>query len=236
MKPHLKVSWCIAKVDGAFLAKMEDVLEVYAQPYDADYPVVCFDERPCFLIGDTIAPIPTQTGKIAKEHYSYQKNGSCCLLAAIEPLAGKRIVKVYDQRTKAEYTRFMQTLAESYKDAKKIIVVQDNLNTHQTSSFYDQLPADEARALAERFEFHYTPKSASWLNMIEIEFSALSRQCLNRRIAAKQMLEQQINAIIQERNEKQIKIHWQFSIQKARSTLNNRYTNVNADNLKFKQT
>ncbi len=235
MKPHLKISWCIAHIDAAFLSKMEDVLDVYARPYDAFYPVVCFDERPCFLIGDTITPVPTQTGVIAKEHYSYQKNGSCALLAAIEPLKGKRVAKVYNQRTKAEYTQFMQQLSQSYKDAKKIVVVQDNLNTPHTASFYDQLPADEARTLADRFEFHYTPKSASWLNMIEIEFSALSKQCLNRRIPAKEMLEQQINAIIKERNGKQIKIRWQFSIHSARTKLNNRYTAVNPANCKFKQ-
>jgi hypothetical protein len=234
VKPHLKLSWCIAKVDAAFVAKMEDVLEVYGRPYNADYPVLCFDERPCFLIGDAIAPLPTQEGRIAKEHYSYQKNGSCSLLAAIEPLAGERFATVYDQRTRAEYTCFMQALAESYRDAKKIIVVQDNLNTHQIGSFYNQLPADEAKALADRFEFHYTPKSASWLNMIEIEFSALSRQCLSRRIGTKQQLEQQINAIVNERNNKRITIKWQFSIQQARSALNNRYVAVNEDNLKFK--
>jgi hypothetical protein len=236
VKPHLKVSWCIARIDAAFLAKMEDVLDVYAQAYDSDYPVVCFDERPCFLIGDTIAPLPTQEGKIAKEHYSYQKNGSCCLLAAIEPLAGRRIAKVYDQRTKWEYTQFMQTLSESYTEAKKIIVVQDNLNTHQTGSFYEHLPAGEAKKLADRFEFHYTPKSASWLNMIEIEFSALSRQCLSRRIATKQILEHQINAIISQRNEKRIKVNWQFSIQTARSTLNNSYNAVNQNNHQYKIT
>src|SRR4051794_12722713 len=178
---------------------MEDVLEVYAQPYDEQYPVVCFDERPCFLIEDTLTPLPTQEGKIAKEHYSYKKNGSCALLAAMEPLAGKRITEVYEHRTKAEYTQFMQHLSESYGDAKKIIVVHDNLNTHQTGAFYDHLPADQARALAERFEFHYMPKGASWLYMIEIEFSALSRQCLNRRrIPDKEILEQQLNAIVEE--------------------------------------
>ncbi len=183
-------------------------------PMMQHYPVVCFDERPCFLIEDTIAPLPTQEGKIAKEHYSYKKTESCALLAAIEPLAGKRIAQVYEQRTKKEYTHFMQHLAESYPDAKKIIVVQDNLNTHQTASFYDHLPADQARALAGRFEFHYTPKGASWLNMIEIEFSALSKQCLSgRRIATKELLEQQLKAIIKDRNDKGIKIHWQFSIQ-----------------------
>ena len=232
----MKVSWCISKVDASFLAAMEDVLGVYAQPYNPAYPVICFDERPCFLIADTITPIPTQSGKIAKEHYSYEKNGSCCLLAAIEPLQGKRIAQVYDQRTKKEYTAMMKVLADGYAGAKKIRVVQDNLNTHSISSFYEHLAADEAKALAERFEFHYTPKSASWLNMIEIEFSALSKQCLNRRIGTKQMLEEQINTIVKERNEKQIKINWQFSIQKARTNLNNRYIAVNSDNLKFKQT
>src|SRR5919206_5270495 len=155
VKPHLKVSWCIAKVDALFLARMEEVLEVYARPYEEPYPVVCFDERPCFLIGDTIVPLPTQQGKLAKEHYSYEKKGACCLLAAIEPKQGKRIAKVYEHRTKKEYTEFMQTLAEHYPKAKKIHVVQDNLNTHHLSSFYEHLPADEAKSLANRFEFHY---------------------------------------------------------------------------------
>jgi transposase len=236
LKPHLKVSWCIAKVNAAFLAKMEDVLDVYAQPYEEQYPVVCFDERPCFLIEDTLTPLPTQEGKIAKEHYSYKKNGSCALLAAIEPLAGKRVAKVYEHRTKEEYTQFMQQLSESYPQAKKIIVVQDNLNTHQSGSFYDHLPADQARALAERFEFHYTPKGASWLNMIEIEFSALSKQCLSRRIPTKDILEQELKAIVAERNDQGIKINWQFSIQSARTKLNNKYAAVNTANLKFKQT
>jgi hypothetical protein len=237
VQPHLKVCWCIPQINGTFLAKMEDVLDVYAQPYKEQYPVVCFDERPCFLIEDTLAPLPTQEGKIAKEHYSYKKNGSCALLAAIEPLAGKRITKVYEHRTKLEYTRFMQHLSQSYAQAKKIIVVQDNLNTHHMGAFYDHLPADQARALAERFEFHYTPKGASWLNMIEIEFSALSRQCLSgRRIATQELLEQQLNAIVKQRNDKQIKIHWQFSIQKAREKLNNRYNDVNYQNYKFKYT
>ncbi len=230
------MSWCIAKVDSAFIAKMEEVLEVYARPYDATYPVVCFDERPCFLIADTIAPIPTQQGKLAKEHYSYEKKGSCCLLAAIEPKQGKRMAKVYEQRTKKEYTEFMQLLASAYPEAKKIRVVQDNLNTHGVSSFYEYLPADEAKRLADRFEFHYTPKSASWLNMIEIEFSALSKQCLNRRIATKEMLAEQIAYIIKEKNEQQIKINWQFSIQKTKTTLNKSYTAVNPNNIKFKQT
>jgi len=213
---------------------MEEVLDLYAQPYNPDYPVVCFDERPCFLIGDTIAPIPTQEGKVAKEHYSYQKNGSCCLLAAIEPLKGNRFAKVYGQRSRKEYTDFMQMLSKQYPNAKKIKVVQDNLNTHKTASFYQHLPADEAFALAQRFEFHYTPKSASWLNMIEIEFSALSRQCLNRRIPSQEKLTEEITTIIEERNKHKVKIEWQFSIKNARTKLNNKYQAVNSSNLKFK--
>jgi len=213
---------------------MEEVLDLYAQPYNPDYPVVCFDERPCFLIGDTIAPIPTQEGKVAKEHYSYQENGSCCLLAAIEPLKGNRVAKVYGQRSRKEYTDFMQMLSKQYPNAKKIKVVQDNLNTHKTASFYQHLPADEAFALAQRFEFHYTPKSASWLNMIEIECSALSRQCLNRRIPSQEKLTEEITTIIEERNKHKVKIEWQFSIKNARTKLNNKYQAVNSSNLKFK--
>jgi len=142
---------------------MEDILGLYALPYDPLYPVICFDERPCFLIGDTVAPIPTQEGKVAKQHYAYKKNGSCCLLGAIEPLKGYRFTKVYPQRTKKEYTQFMQELSKLYPDAIKIRLLQDNLNTPNFSSFYETLSADEAYQLAQRFEVHYTPKSASWL-------------------------------------------------------------------------
>ncbi len=137
---------------------------------------------PCFLIGDVVAPLTLQPGRIGKEHYAYEKLGSCALLASIEPLTGQRLALVLPQRTKKEYTQFCQALAAAYPTAIKIRLVQDNLNTHNASSFYEHLPAEEAFALAQRFEFYYTPKSASWLNMIEIEFSALSRACLDRRI------------------------------------------------------
>ena len=162
-------------MDAHFLARMEQILSLYALPYDPAYPVVCYDERPCFLIGDQIEPIAMQTGQVRKEHYAYEKNGSCALLAAIEPLTGNRLAQVHPQRTKKEYSLFCQALAAEYPQATKIRLVQDNLNTHDTSTFYENLPADEAQALANRFEFHFTPKSASWLNMIEIEFSALAQ-------------------------------------------------------------
>jgi hypothetical protein len=214
---------------------MEQLLWLYTQPYDPRYPVICFDERPCFLIGDRIEPIAMQTGRVGKEHYAYEKLGSCALLAAIEPLTGKRLAQVYPQRRKQEYALFCQALAAMYPKAIKIRLVQDNLNTHNTSSFYENLPADEAFALAERFEFYYTPKSASWLNMIEIEFSALARQCLNRRIPTMAQLEQEVLAWIADRCLKNIKIDWQFSIQSARTKLNSRYIAVHNDNQKFKE-
>lgn len=212
---------------------MEQILWLYALSYDPAYPVVCFDERPCFLIGDAVEPLALQTGRVRREHYAYEKHGSCALLAAIEPLTGKRFAQVHAQRTKREYTQFCQALAAQYPEAIKIRLVQDNLNTHDISAFYENLPADEALALADRFEFYFTPKSASWLNMIEIEFSALARQCLNRRIPTIEQLEREILALVDERHSKHIKIDWQFSIQSARSKLNSHYTAVHPDNEKF---
>jgi hypothetical protein len=215
---------------------MEVLLALYKLPYNPDYPVVCYDERPCFLIGETVAPLAMQSGRVRKEHYAYEKLGSCALLAAIEPLTGQRLAQVHPQRTKREYTLFCQALAAKYPNAIKIRMVQDNLNTHDASAFYENLPADEAFALAERFEFFYTPKSASWLNMIEIEFSALSRQCLNRRIPTIEKLEQEILALVAERTDQKIKIDWQFSIQSARSKLNSHYVAIQPTNEKFKNT
>jgi len=215
---------------------MERILWLYALPYDPLYPVICFDERPCFLIGDKVEPLALQSGQVRKEHYAYEKNGSCALLAAIEPLTGRRLAQLHPQRTKKEYTLFCQALAAAWPKAKKIRLVQDNLNTHNASSFYENLPADEAFALAQRFEFYYTPKSASWLNMIEIEFSAVARQCLDRRIPTVEQLEKEVLALIKERDEKKIKIKWQFSLESARNKLNRHYRLVFADNSIYKQT
>jgi hypothetical protein len=232
----LKRTWCIGVINAIFIALMERILWLYSLAYDANYPVVCFDERPCFLIGEVVAALPMQTGQLAKEHYRYEKNGACSLLAAIEPLTGKRMGQVQEQRTKKEYTLFMKALADHYPKAVKIRLLQDNLNTHNASAFYQHLPAEEAFALANRFEFYYTPKSASWLNIIELEFSALAKGCLHQRIATQQELEKQVLALIKERNDKQIKIHWQFSIESARNKLNRHYTKVNQVNEKYKET
>jgi hypothetical protein len=215
---------------------MERLLWLYALPYDPQYPVVCFDERPCFLIGDKVAPLLLQSGQVYKEHYAYEKLGSCVLLAALEPLTGQRLALVLPRRTKKEYTQFCQALAAAYPNAIKIRLVQDNLNTHNASSFYEHLPAAEAFALAQRFEFYYTPKSASWLNMIEIEFSALSRECFNRRIPTIELLAKEVLALVKERAEKKLKINWQFSLKKARTKLNRHYQQVNTENAKYKET
>jgi hypothetical protein len=225
----------IGEMTSRFIAKMETILWLYTLAYDPLYPVICFDERPCFLIDDVMTPMAMQNGKVRKEHYAYEKNGSCALLAAIEPLTGNRLAQVHPQRTKKEFAFFCQALAAAYPDAIKIRLVLDNLNTHDISAFYENLPADEAFALAQRFEFYFTPKSASWLNMIEIEFSALARLCLNRRIPTIEKLEAEVMALIDERTQKRIKINWQFSIKDCREKLNARYSVVNDANSKFKK-
>jgi hypothetical protein len=214
---------------------MEELLWLYGLPYDPKYPVICFDERPCFLIGDRVEPMAMQTGQVRKAHYAYEKLGSCALFAAIEPLTGFRLAQVHERRTKKEYTLFCQALAAQFPEAIKIRRVQDNLNTHDTSAFYEHLPADKARALAERFEFYFTPKSASRLNRIEIEFSALTRLCLQQRIPTIEELEQEVLAIVADRKAKKIPITWQFSIQTARSKLNSHYVKVHSSNSKFQK-
>lgn len=213
---------------------MEIILRLYLLPYNALRPVVCFDERPCFLIGDTIKGLDMIPGQVAKENYAYTKHGSCSLLAMIEPLTGKRFVQIRRKRRKKEFALFMKRLASLYPDAVKIIIVLDNLNTHDVSAFYETFDAQVAAELVDKFEFIYTPKCASWLNMIEIEFSALSRQCLNRRISSIGELSNEVIAYFKERSQKGIKIEWQFSREKARKKLNRRYSKVNSENKKFK--
>jgi len=211
-------------------------LRLYRLPYDERYPVLCFDERPCFLIGDVVQGFELKPGQARKEHYEYEKNGSCCLLLAIEPLTGKRIAVVYDQRRKVEYAEFMQLVATHFPKAEKIRLIQDNLNTHNCSSFYEHFDAQTAYELSQRFEFHYTPKKASWLNAAEVEFSAVARACLNKRIPTKEQLEKQVLKYVKEREQKQIKVSWQFSITDARKKLNRHYVDVNQENLKYKET
>lgn len=175
-----------------------------------------------------------EKGKPAKENYSYTKHGSCCVLAAIEPLTGERTVHVREKRKKKQFALFMKDLVDKYPKAKRLKVVLDNLNTHGYSAFYEVFDAETAAQLTDKIEFIFTPKNSSWLNMIEIEFSALSRLCLNRRIPCMKKLESEVLTFFKERTQKGIKINWQFTQEQAREKLNRRYSEVNSDNLKYK--
>jgi len=202
---------------------MEQVLDVYERPYNPRCPVVCFDERPCQLLGDVLMPISMKQGRVERQNYHYKRNGTCAVLMAVEPLAGHRIVKVTERKTKKDYAEFMKSLASSYPNAEKIILVQDNLNTHNPSSFYEVFDATETFALSQRFEMVYTPKKASWLNMAEIELSALSKQCLDRRIAQRRILTKEVMTWSGKRNRLRTKITWQFTKNVARVKLGRFY-------------
>jgi hypothetical protein len=206
---------------------MEHVLDIYERSYDARQPVVCFDERPCQLLGNVLMPIPMKPGRVEREDYHYKRNGTCVVLMAVEPLAGRRLVKVTQRKTKKDYAQFMQALSVSYPEAERIVLVQDNLNTHNPSSFYEAFPAAEAFALAQRFEMVYTPKKASWLNMAEIELSALSKQCLDQRIAERRTLASQVNRWTKRRNGLKVAIRWNFTKNNAREKFNRFYNTIN---------
>lgn len=205
---------------------MEDVLEIYHLPYNEKRPVICLDELPFQLLGEKVEPLAMKAGKAKKFDSEYKRHGVASVFLAFEPLSGKRLVRVYPRRTKADYCRFQQEIAQLWSAAEVIVEVQDNLNTHNASSFYENLPACEARELTRRFEMHYTPKKASWLNMAEMELSALSRQCLSRRIPEIETLSRQLESIVKERNRLAIKFKWQFTVEDARQKLNRHYENV----------
>jgi transposase len=209
---------------------MEDVLHLYDLPYDERRPIVCFDELPVQLLGEVVAPLPMKEGRVRRFDYEYERAGTACLLVAFEPLTGQRIIETSRRRTKSDYCRFMQRVAELFPQAEKVVLVQDNLNTHNASSFYEHLPPAEAFSLAQAFEMHYTPKKGSWLNMAELELSALSRICLSRRIPSIEELDREVQAIVKERNELKIKVEWQFSIAQAREKLSRHYKNVKSKN------
>ena len=213
-------------ITAEYLWHMEQVLDIYERPYDLRFPVVCFDERPCQLLGDVLMPIPMKPGRVQRQDYHYKRNGTCVVLMAVEPLAGRRIVKVTERKTKKDYAGFMKALASSYPKAEKIVLVQDNLNTHNPSSFYEAFPADEAFALTQRFEMVYTPKKASWLNMAEIELSALSKQCLDRRIDKMAELGSQVVSWTKRRNHLKTAINWNFTKNKARKKFSRFYNTI----------
>lgn len=206
-----------------FLWRMENILHLYALPYDSKRPLICVDERPCQLLDDVLVPLPMEPGKPKRRDYHYKRNGVCTVFVAFEPLTGRRFVQVREQRTKKDYAEFMQWVAAQYPRAETLVVVQDNLNTHNPGSFYQAFAPEQAFALAQRFEMHYTPTKASWLNMVEIELSILSKQCLDRRIADMETLEREVLAWAEERNARRATIHWQFTKDKAREKFSRFY-------------
>ena len=206
---------------------MEDVLEVYKRPYDPKRPLICMDEMPKQLLVEVQEPLPTQPGLPERVDYEYKRNGVADLFMLFEPLAGKRYVEITDQRRRLEWAQVMRTLSdELYPQAKKIVVVLDNLNTHTPAAFYLAFEPEEARRLVERFEFHFTPKHGSWLNMAEIELSALVRQCLDRRIPNKPTLIREVEAWEEQRNTDVVKVHWQFTTADARIKLKSLYPQI----------
>jgi hypothetical protein len=192
----LKEEWCIPpQANASFVCQMEDVLEIYKLPLDAKHPVICMDEMPKQLLAQTREPIPCQAGQSAKEDYEYKRNGVADLFMVFEPLQGKRYVEVTEKRRRIEWATVMKQVADvHYPQAEKIVVVLDNLNTHTPSAFYETFDPQEARRLVERFEFHFTPKHGSWLNMAEIELSALVWQCLGRRLPDIKTVAQEVEA------------------------------------------
>jgi hypothetical protein len=203
---------------------MEDVLDLYEQAYDPLYPQVCFDERPCQLLSEVRQPLPARPGQPRRHDYEYRREGSCNLFMFFQPLACWRHVKVTAQRTKVDFAYCMKDLVDVlFPDARCIRLVLDNLNTHKLEVLYEVFPPAEARRIARKLEFHYTPKHGSWLNMVEIELSVLSSQCLDRRIPSQSILAQQALAWEQRRNAMGATVHWQFTSAKARTKLQHLY-------------
>lgn len=208
---------------------MEDVLDVYARPYNPKQPLVCMDETNKQLLDDTREPLPMTPGQPVRIDHEYQREGVANLFMFLEPLTGQRHVRVTDRRTRRDWAIAMRELADVwYPEAETIVAVLDNLNTHNAASFYEAFPPEEAHRLAHRFEFHHTPKHGSWLNMAEIELSVLGRQCLNRRIPDKSMLTSEVAAWEQERNRKVVKVDWQFRTADARIKLKHLYPKIHA--------
>ena len=198
---------------------MEKVLDVYKRPFDALNPVVCMDESPKQLIGETRVPLPASPGQPARHDYEYERCGVCNIFLACEPLAGKRMVKITERKTKQDWAHFLEEIASQYEKAEKITLVMDNLNTHDPGSFYETFPPEKAKELWDRFEFVYTPKHGSWLNMAEIELNVLSGQCLKRRIDDIGIVRREVRAWQGQRNNKNAKVNWQFSTKDARIKL-----------------
>ena len=248
LKPWRRDMWCVPKVDAAYVAAMEDVLDLYGEPPDPTRPVICFDESPTQLIGEVRAPIPAEPGRLERFDFEYKRNGTVNLFIFLDVNRPWRKVKVTERRAAADFSQCMReatsisppkrsgssatsqptarppsTTPCHFPEAEKIRVVMDNLSTHSPASLYNALPAPEARRILRRLEFHFTPKHASWLNMVEIEIGVLRGQCLDRRISSRDILEAEIAAWERQRNDSAARIKWMFTTEKARHKLSRAY-------------
>ncbi len=215
------------KANAGFVAAMEDVLEVYARPYDPKRPQVCFDEGGKQLIGDVRPPLPVRPGSPRREDYEYERNGTANLFMVFEPLAGTRRVEVTEHRANQDFARMMRRLVDEwYPQAEKVVLVMDNLSTHTPAALYETFEPAEARRLVEKLEWHYTPKHGSWLNVAEMELSVLARQCLDRRIPDLESLRCEVASWERKRNAAVVKVDWQFTTADARIKLKRLYPTI----------
>jgi transposase len=227
LKPWRKDMWCIPEIDAEYVARMEDVLDLYAEEPDPKQPVVCFDESPIQLIGEVRDPIPAKPGQLERFDCEYKRNGTANLFIFLNAHTPWRKVKVTDRRTAEDFAHCMRELSDvHFAKAEKIRVVLDNLSTHSPSALYQTFSPPEARRILRRLEFHYTPKHASWLNMVEIEIGVLRTQCLDRRIESRSMLESEIIAWERQRNQSAASIKWMFTVEKARGKMGRAYPTI----------
>lgn len=228
MKPHLRRRYVIPPEQNAdFVAHMEDVLEVYHRPYDPTRPVVCMDEQPVQLIKETRLPLPAAPGRPECVDYEYERNGTANVFLFTEPLGGWRQTSIRERKTALDWAEEIRHLLEyDYPDAQTVVLVCDNLNTHKIASLYEAFPPQVARGLVERLDIHYTPKHGSWLNIAENELSALTRQCLDRRIPDQETLTRETTAWHSRRNESGKSVDWQFTTDDARTRLKRLYPQI----------
>src|SRR6516162_4395096 len=224
LKPWRKDMWCVAQVDGSYVAHMEDVLDLYAEAPDPKRPVVCFDESPTQLIGEVRQPIPAEPGQLERYDCEYKRNGTANLFVFFDIHRGWRRVKVTKHRTARDFAQCMRELVDAhYPDAAQVRVVLDNLSTHSRGALYETFAPPEAHRILKKIEFHYTPKHASWLNMVEIEIGVLRSQCLDRRLPDPDRLVAEIGAWERQRNTVSARINWMFSTERARTKLARAY-------------
>lgn len=230
LKPWQKKQWCIGPTgDGNYVYHLEDVLEVYVQPYESKKPQVCLDEGSVQFVSELREPLEMQPGKIKKVDYEYEREGYCSLFLACEPLKGKTVIQVKERRTKADFAHFIRYLVdEVYPDAEKIVLVMDNLNTHTPGSFYQVFPPEDAMRLWKKLEIHYTPLHGSWLNMAEIELSVLGRQALNTRLKDLASVQERVAAWQAQRDAHPVTINWRFTSEDARIKLKRLYPSIEA--------